>query len=118
MADKVYIWFIYCINPQAGKKVKSYSGFKGKGFKFDETEAHLADERRKLQKAALGLQDSDDEDCGVDVGVLSQLKYLYVRIVKYIQTLNFVTPGFKAYPHSEAETLSRIMFHMTAVAFY
>lgn len=45
----------------------SFSGFKGKGFKFDETEAHLADERKKLQKAALGLQDSDDEDAGLDV---------------------------------------------------
>ena len=43
------------------------SGFSGKGFKFDETEAQLANERKKLQKAALGLQDSDDEDSGVDV---------------------------------------------------
>ena len=47
--------------------MKSSSGFKGKGFKFDETEAQLCDERRKLQKAALGLQDSDEEDAGVDV---------------------------------------------------
>ncbi len=36
--------------------MRSHSGFKGKGFKFDETEAQLADERKKLQKAALGLQ--------------------------------------------------------------
>lgn len=36
--------------------MRSYSGFHGKGFKFDETEAQLADERKKLQKAALGLQ--------------------------------------------------------------
>ena len=47
--------------------MKSSSGFLGKGFKFDETEAQLANERKKLQKAALGLQDSDDEDSGVDV---------------------------------------------------
>lgn len=47
--------------------MKSSSGFLGKGFKFDETEAQLANERKKLQKAALGLQDSDDEDTGVDV---------------------------------------------------
>ena len=51
---------------QDGKIVKN-SGFHGRGFKFDETEAQLADERRKLQKRALGLQDSDDEDAGVDV---------------------------------------------------
>ena len=45
----------------------SFSGFKGKGFRFDETEAQLADERKKLQKAALGLHDSDDEEAAVDV---------------------------------------------------
>ena len=54
---------------QEGKKIKSFSGFHGKGFKFDETEAQLADERKKLQKAALGLQDSDDEESGVDVRI-------------------------------------------------
>lgn len=52
---------------QEGKKVRSYSGFRGRGFKFDETEALMADERKKLQKAALGLQDSDDEDGAQDV---------------------------------------------------
>uniref|UniRef100_A0A8C9ZE73 Probable ATP-dependent RNA helicase DDX46 n=1 Tax=Sander lucioperca TaxID=283035 RepID=A0A8C9ZE73_SANLU len=39
----------------------------GKGFKFDETEHALANERKKLQKAALGLQDSDDEDGALDI---------------------------------------------------
>ena len=53
-----------------GRKVKSNSGFDGKGFRFDETEAQLAAERKKLQKAALGLQDSDDEDAGKDVRIL------------------------------------------------
>ena len=54
-----------------GKKVKKNQGFYGKGFKFDETEAQLAAERKKLQKAALGLQDSDEEDAGVDVSFFS-----------------------------------------------
>ena len=45
-----------------GKKVHTGGGFSGKGFKFDETEAAAINERRKFQKAALGLQDSDDED--------------------------------------------------------
>ncbi|OBS65476.1 hypothetical protein A6R68_05995, partial [Neotoma lepida] len=49
-----------------GKIIKKSSGFSGKGFKFDETEQALANERKKLQKAALGLQDSDDEDAAVD----------------------------------------------------
>nr|XP_014343840.1 PREDICTED: probable ATP-dependent RNA helicase DDX46 isoform X2 [Latimeria chalumnae] len=50
-----------------GKTIKKSSGFSGKGFKFDETEQALANERKKLQKAALGLQDSDDEDTAVDI---------------------------------------------------
>ncbi|KAL2094689.1 hypothetical protein ACEWY4_009408 [Coilia grayii] len=50
-----------------GKAIKASSGFSGKGFKFDETEQALANERKKLQKAALGLQDSDDEDAALDI---------------------------------------------------
>lgn len=50
-----------------GKKVKGGSGFSGKGFKFDEAEAQLANERKKFQKAALGLQDSDDDDAEDDI---------------------------------------------------
>ncbi|MEE6479340.1 hypothetical protein FKM82_012222, partial [Ascaphus truei] len=50
-----------------GKIIKKTSGFSGKGFKFDETEHALANERKKLQKAALGLQDSDDEDAALDI---------------------------------------------------
>ncbi|ELU15222.1 hypothetical protein CAPTEDRAFT_167508 [Capitella teleta] len=66
--EVVQLWEEYKAQTEAdGKKVKSYSGFHGKGFKFDETEAHLANERKKLQKAALGLQDSDDEDAGMDI---------------------------------------------------
>lgn len=55
---------------QEGKVIKKSSGFSGKGFKFDETEHALANERKKLQKAALGLQDSDDEDTALDVSKL------------------------------------------------
>ena len=47
--------------------MKSQSGFKGKGFKFDETEAHLVSERKKLQRAAMGFQDSDDDESSMDV---------------------------------------------------
>ncbi|XP_056587583.1 probable ATP-dependent RNA helicase DDX46 isoform X1 [Triplophysa dalaica] len=50
-----------------GKTIKSSSGFSGKGFKFDETEHALANERKKLQKHALGLHDSDDEDTALDI---------------------------------------------------
>lgn len=50
-----------------GITVKARSGFGGKGFKFDEMEAQLTSDRKKLQKAALGLQDSDDEDPSMDI---------------------------------------------------
>lgn len=61
------IWELYKVRAKMdGKNIRN-SGFHGRGFKFDETEAHLADERKKLQKKALGLQDSDDEDAGVDI---------------------------------------------------
>ncbi|CAL1528686.1 unnamed protein product [Lymnaea stagnalis] len=63
--DLQKLWETYKEEAKAsGKIVKSSSGFHGKGFKFDETEAQLADERKKLQKQALGLHDSDDEDGG------------------------------------------------------
>lgn len=45
-----------------GKKVHTGGGFSGKGFKFDEQEAAAVKENKKLQKAALGLQDSDEDD--------------------------------------------------------
>ncbi|XP_076444646.1 putative ATP-dependent RNA helicase DDX46 [Babylonia areolata] len=67
-ADLAKLWNDYKEKAKAeGRTIKSSSGFKGKGFKFDEMEAQLADDRKKLQKAALGLHDSDDEDAGMDI---------------------------------------------------
>lgn len=65
------MWKYFCF--QEGKLIKKSSGFSGKGFKFDETEQALANERKKLQKAALGLQDSDDEDTAVDVSLENKI---------------------------------------------
>lgn len=45
-----------------GKKIWTSSGFSGRGFKFDEAEQRMADEKKKHQKKSLGLQNSDDED--------------------------------------------------------
>lgn len=57
------LWDTYKQGQEAvGKKVYSGGGFSGKGFKFDEQEAAAANEMKKLQKAALGLVDSDDDD--------------------------------------------------------
>lgn len=47
---------------KSGKKIWSSSGFSGKGFKFDEAEAQLVNEKKKHQKKSLGLQNSSDEE--------------------------------------------------------
>ncbi|CAH8468106.1 unnamed protein product [Dicrocoelium dendriticum] len=61
--DLMAMWNAYKTRMAAeGKKVFGSSGFRGKGFMFDEAEAQLNTEKRKAQKAALGLQDSDDEE--------------------------------------------------------
>ncbi|BHF64003.1 Probable ATP-dependent RNA helicase ddx46 [Sparganum proliferum] len=44
-----------------GKKVYGGSGFRGKGFHFDEAEAQLVSDRKRFAKAALGIEDSDEE---------------------------------------------------------
>ena len=68
--------------------MKKNQGFYGKGFKFDETEAQLAAERKKLQKAALGLQDSDEEDAGVDVSFF--FKHCLHAANDYLSTDTFI----------------------------
>ncbi len=61
--DLKALWDSYKLVQEAeGKKVHTGGCFSGKGFKFDEQEAAAVKENKKLQKAALGLQDSDDED--------------------------------------------------------
>lgn len=75
-----------------GKKVHTGGGFSGKGFKFDESEAQAATERKKYQKAALGLQDSDDEDVEGDLDQQIETMFATKKIVKEIK------PGVAAAP--------------------
>jgi len=56
------LWQDYTEERKAeGKNVVKNSGFTGKGFKFNDEEAAKVNEAKKIQKWALGLQDSDDE---------------------------------------------------------
>ena len=58
------LWQEYTEQMKAdGKKIKKDKnrGFGGKGFKFNEEEEAKSNELKKMQKWALGLQDSDDE---------------------------------------------------------
>ncbi|KAG1660989.1 putative ATP-dependent RNA helicase DDX46 [Nymphon striatum] len=67
-----------------GKKVKGGSGFSGKGFKFDEAEAQAVNEKKKFQKAVLGLQDSDDEDAEADIDQQIETMLAPKKIVKEV----------------------------------
>lgn len=70
-----------------GKKIKTGGGFHGKGFKFDESEANFASEKKKFEKAALGLADSDDEDIEHDIDQQIESMLNTKRTVKEIKVL-------------------------------
>uniref|UniRef100_A0A8P4K808 Probable ATP-dependent RNA helicase DDX46 n=1 Tax=Dicentrarchus labrax TaxID=13489 RepID=A0A8P4K808_DICLA len=90
-----------------GKTIKSSSGFSGKGFKFDETEHALANERKKLQKAALGLQDSDDEDGALD----EQIESMF-NSKKRVKDLS--APGGATGPAGKLEMAKRLALKINA----
>merc|ERR1719400_719696 len=70
-----------------GKKVKTGGGgFGGTGFKFDEAEAQYTTEKKKYQKAALGLQDSDDEDVEEEIDAQIEQLLSAKRTVKNIDS--------------------------------
>lgn len=71
------------IQEASGKKVKSGGGFSGKGFKFDEAEAQLANDKKKYQKAAFGLGDSDDDE-EQDIEAEIESKLAPKKIVKQL----------------------------------
>ena len=69
-----------------GKKVKGGGGFGGTGFKFDEAEAQYTTEKKKYQKAAFGLQDSDDEDIEEEIDAQIEQLLSAKRTVKKIDS--------------------------------
>ncbi|XP_026475040.1 probable ATP-dependent RNA helicase DDX46 [Ctenocephalides felis] len=85
------LWDNYKTEQEAlGKKVHTGGGFSGKGFKFDESEAAAVSERKKLQKAALGLQDSDDEDMEQDIDQHIENLFATKRTVKEVKAPNLL----------------------------
>lgn len=80
------LWESYKSKQEAeGKKVHTGGGFSGKGFKFDENEAAAVNEKKKFQKAALGLVDSDDEDLEHDIDQQIESMFATKRTVKEIK---------------------------------
>ena len=81
------LWDKYKSTQEAeGKKVHTGGGFSGKGFKFDEQEAAAAKESKKFQKAALGLQDSDEDD-DLEQDIDQQIEHMFAakRNVKEVE---------------------------------
>lgn len=89
------LWENYKQKQEAeGKKVHTGGGFSGKGFKFDESEAAAVNERKKFQKAALGLADSDDEDLEHDIDQQIESMFATKRTVKEIKApLGLINPA-------------------------
>lgn len=99
------LWEEYKKQAEAeGRKIHSFSGFHGKGFKFDEMEAQLADERKKLQKQALGLYDEEDGGDEPAVDIDQQIEEMFsskkrvTDIAKPLISDQQVAPGQGAPP--------------------
>lgn len=93
------IWSRYrALQAAEGKSVKIGGGFGGKGFKFDESEAAMQSEKKKFQKALLGVQDSDDEEEG-DIDQQIETMLASKRIVKEIKNPN--APGNQNAPATQ-----------------
>ncbi|XP_055705566.1 probable ATP-dependent RNA helicase DDX46 [Phlebotomus papatasi] len=81
------LWNNYKAGQEAeGKRVHTGGGFSGKGYKFDEQEAAAVKESKKFQKAALGLQDSDEDD-DLDQDIDQQIESMFAakRNVKEVE---------------------------------
>ncbi|XP_018012407.2 probable ATP-dependent RNA helicase DDX46 [Hyalella azteca] len=111
------LWNAYKARMESeGKKVKTGGGFHGRGFKFDDEEANFATEKKKFQKAALGLQDSDDEDIEGDIEQ-HIIKLLNTkRTVKEVKPTPLISPALLASIGGGPGTLGGTLLNMQASA--
>ncbi|UJR21924.1 hypothetical protein I4U23_024993 [Adineta vaga] len=66
--ELLVLWDGYIKKMEAmGKKVKTFAGFGGHGYKFDKSETDLKDEQKKMQKVVMGLGDSDEDEESQDI---------------------------------------------------
>lgn len=71
------LWERYKLEQErAGKLVFKNSGFAGTGFKFDDAEKQMDKDRKKMQQAALGLNDSDDDEVS-NVDIDKQIEQIF-----------------------------------------
>ncbi|XP_043202478.1 probable ATP-dependent RNA helicase DDX46 isoform X2 [Amphibalanus amphitrite] len=91
--DLKQLWEQYRQQQSAeGKKVRTGGGFGGRGFKFDENEAQTTTDRKRFEKAALGLQDSDDDDLNDDMDSKIESMLAPKRSVKEVNKPPLLTP--------------------------
>uniref|UniRef100_S4RU57 Probable ATP-dependent RNA helicase DDX46 n=1 Tax=Petromyzon marinus TaxID=7757 RepID=S4RU57_PETMA len=88
-----------------GKTMRKSSGFSGKGFKFDETEHSLVNERKKLQKVALGMHDSDEEEGSGDIDQQIENMFRSKKIVKDVNAHGASSTGIMMPSGSNAQKL-------------
>ncbi|GAB0092050.1 RNA helicase [Sergentomyia squamirostris] len=100
------LWNNYKTGQEAeGKRVHTGGGFSGKGYKFDEQEAAAVKESKKFQKAALGLQDSDEED-DLDQDIDQQIENMFAakRNVKEVEAPVTVAPFLQYQQQQQQQT--------------
>lgn len=87
------LWESYKKKMEAmGKKVKTFAGFGGHGFKFDKSETDANDEQKKRQKIVMGLGESDEDEESQDVSSTVRNRTasnhaLYLQIDQQINSL-------------------------------
>ncbi|XP_055378561.1 probable ATP-dependent RNA helicase DDX46 [Condylostylus longicornis] len=104
------LWDTYkALQEAEGKKVHTGGGFSGKGFKFDEQEANAVKESKKLQKAALGLADSDDdEDIENDIDQQIENMFAAKRNIKETSVAPTIPPPQIVVPSIAAITVPNL----------
>jgi len=71
------LWERYKLEQErSGKLLFKNSGFAGTGFKFDDAEKQMDKDRKKMQQAALGLNDSDDDEVS-NVDIDKQIEQIF-----------------------------------------
>lgn len=114
--DLRHLWDTYKTQQEAeGKKVHTGGGFSGKGFKFDEQEAAAVKENKKMQKVALGMQDSDDdEDLENDIDQQIESMFAAKRNVKEIEAPLIVGGNANSAAASAAQAAAVITANLAA----
>ncbi|XP_067937972.1 probable ATP-dependent RNA helicase DDX46 [Watersipora subatra] len=107
--DLKALWAKYVEEMKAeGKTVKAGGGgFGGRGFKFDETEANIANDRKKVQAAALGIT-NDGEDVPADIDEQIETLFASKKRVTDVAKANMPMVGAGVATPSQSQNLKAL----------